>query len=203
MIARALDAGVPAAWVTGDEVYGADPELRAELEARGIGYVLGGGLRPPGAAPAGDTYRADALLRRVPARAWQRVSRRQRRQRPPLLRLGVHPPGPRRPCPGGQAGQRWLLVRRNRAPANWPSTAAGRPARCRWPPWSGSPGSRWTIEERFQTAKGLVGLDQHQVRRWRSWHRWTTLAMLAHAFLVVAAAHRTQPATRHRRADRA
>ncbi len=35
--------------------------------------------------------------------------------------------------------------------------------------------------------KGLVGLDQHQVRRWRSWYRWATLAMLAHAFLVVAA----------------
>jgi hypothetical protein len=49
-------------------------------------------------------------------------------------------------------------------------------------------GRRWTIEERFQTAKGLVGLDQHQVRRWRSWYRWTTLAMVAHAFLVVAAA---------------
>ena len=47
--------------------------------------------------------------------------------------------------------------------------------------------SAWQIEERFQTGKGLVGLDQHQVRRWRSWYRWTTLAMLAHAFLVVAA----------------
>ena len=48
-------------------------------------------------------------------------------------------------------------------------------------------GRRWTVEERFQTGKGLVGLDQHQVRRWRSWYRWITLAMLAHAFLVVAA----------------
>ena len=48
-------------------------------------------------------------------------------------------------------------------------------------------GRRWTIEERFQTGKGLIGLDQHQVRRWRSWYRWVTLAMLAHAFLVVAA----------------
>jgi SRSO17 transposase len=37
MLARALDAGVPAAWVTGDEVYGADPRLRACLEARGVG----------------------------------------------------------------------------------------------------------------------------------------------------------------------
>jgi hypothetical protein len=50
------------------------------------------------------------------------------------------------------------------------------------------------VEERFQTGKGLVGLDQHQVRRWRSWYRWTILAMLAHAFLVVAAG--TEP-TRH------
>jgi hypothetical protein len=39
-----------------------------------------------------------------------------------------------------------------------------------------------------QAAKGLTGLDQHQVRRWTSWHRWTTLAMLAHAFLAVATA---------------
>src|SRR4029434_228396 len=38
-----------------------------------------------------------------------------------------------------------------------------------------------------QTSKRLWGLDQHQVRRWRSWYRWMTLAMLAHAFLVVAA----------------
>jgi hypothetical protein len=49
-------------------------------------------------------------------------------------------------------------------------------------------GQRWRIEESFQAAKGLTGLDQHQVRRWKSWHRWTTLAMLAHAFLAVATA---------------
>jgi SRSO17 transposase len=56
MIRRALDAGVPAAWVAGDEVYGANPGLRAELEARQIGYVLAvacdhpvafGGATPP------------------------------------------------------------------------------------------------------------------------------------------------------------
>jgi hypothetical protein len=35
-------------------------------------------------------------------------------------------------------------------------------------------GRRWAIKERFQTGKGPVGLDQHQVRRWRSWYRWTT-----------------------------
>jgi SRSO17 transposase len=49
-------------------------------------------------------------------------------------------------------------------------------------------GRRWTIEESFQAGKGLTGLDEHQVRRWTSWHRWTILAMLAHAFVAVTAA---------------
>ena len=49
-------------------------------------------------------------------------------------------------------------------------------------------GWRWKVEESFQTGKGLAGLDEHQVRTWTSWHRWVTLAMLAHAFLVVTTA---------------
>lgn len=49
-------------------------------------------------------------------------------------------------------------------------------------------GSRWTVEETFQSSKTLAGLDEHQVRRWDSWHRWVTLALLAHAFLAVTAA---------------
>jgi hypothetical protein len=49
-------------------------------------------------------------------------------------------------------------------------------------------GCRWRIEEAFQATKGLCGLDEHQVRGWRSWHRWVTLAMLAYAFLAVTAA---------------
>ncbi|TCM33220.1 hypothetical protein EV648_1311 [Kribbella sp. VKM Ac-2568] len=54
-------------------------------------------------------------------------------------------------------------------------------------------GQRRTIEESFQASKTLTGLDQHQVRRWTSWHRWTVLAMLAHAFLAsVAATERTE-----------
>src|SRR6266545_4896228 len=82
---------------------------------------------------------------------------------------------------------RWLLVRRNprtgelayylcAGPAGRPLVALVRVA-----------GARWRVEEAFQAGKGLCGLDQHQVRRWRSWYRWVTLAMLAYAFLVVAA----------------
>lgn len=46
-------------------------------------------------------------------------------------------------------------------------------------------GRRWRIEECIQAGKGLAGLDEHQVRRWTSWRRWTILSMLAHAFLAV------------------
>ena len=49
-------------------------------------------------------------------------------------------------------------------------------------------GIRWSIEEGFEQAKGEVGLDQYQVRKWVSWHRHITLALLAHAFLAVVRA---------------
>jgi SRSO17 transposase len=49
-------------------------------------------------------------------------------------------------------------------------------------------GVRWAIEVGFQHAKGQAGLDHYQVRRWDAWHRHITLALLAHAFLVVTRA---------------
>jgi SRSO17 transposase len=44
---------------------------------------------------------------------------------------------------------------------------------------------RWAVEECFAEAKGEVGLDHYEVRRWDSCHRHVTLCLLAHAFLVV------------------
>ena len=37
----------------------------------------------------------------------------------------------------------------------------------------------------FKEAKGEVGLDQYEVRKWDGWYRHITLAMLAHACLAV------------------
>jgi SRSO17 transposase len=68
MIARALGAGTPAGWVTGDEVYGADPRLRAGLERRCIGYVLAVAKDHTAGAGAG-ACRAGALAAWVPRSA--------------------------------------------------------------------------------------------------------------------------------------
>lgn len=45
-------------------------------------------------------------------------------------------------------------------------------------------GKCWMVEESFQVAKGQVGLDEHEVRKWCSWYRHATVCMLAMAFLT-------------------
>ncbi|MFD8767322.1 IS701 family transposase [Streptomyces mirabilis] len=183
MITQALDAGVTASWVTGDEVYGGDPHLSAELERRQVSYVLAVSRKRPIPTRAG-VFTAVMLAHCLPKTAWQRLS------------AGDGAKGHRFydwaqveiDSPASSTGHRSLLIRRNRRTGELafyrcysagpvPLSALVRVA-----------GRRWTVEETFQSAKGLTGLDEHQVRRWTSWHRWTTLAMLAHAFLAVTAA---------------
>ncbi|SFT00383.1 IS701 family transposase [Saccharopolyspora flava] len=183
MIARALDAGVAASWVTGDEVYGADPRLRAELEDRGVGYVLAIGCDRRVATAAG-TFRPDELAARLPKHAWQRLpagaGAKGHRYYDWAL-IDVDPEAT-------PAGHRWLLIRRHRRTKELAFYRCFAAATTALPVLVRVAGTRWRIEESFQTSKGLTGLDQHQVRRWTSWQRWTVLAMLAHAFLTIAAA---------------
>lgn|GEM_PF-1734173 len=54
-------------------------------------------------------------------------------------------------------------------------------------------GSRWAIEESFESAKGEVGLDHYEVRNWDGWYRHITLAMFAHAYLTVVRARAEAP----------
>jgi SRSO17 transposase len=189
MLARALDADLPARWATGDEVYGADPDLRAALEDRRVGDVLaiaGNRRLPTAAGPA----RADALAAALPARAWQRLSagagaKGQRYYDWARLEL----PAPARPGAEEAApGCWWLLVRRSRRTGALAFCRCHHPTPVRLIGLVAVTGRRWTVEEDVQSGMGLAGLDEHQVRRWLPWRRWTPLNMLAHALLVVLAA---------------
>lgn len=73
VVTRFLDAGHRVAWVAGDEVYGCNPRLRAALDKRGTGYVLAVACSHEVTTGAG-TFRADMLARKVPKRAWQKLS---------------------------------------------------------------------------------------------------------------------------------
>jgi SRSO17 transposase len=198
MIIRALFAGVLARWVAGDEVYGADPLLRAELESRRVGYVLAIGCDRRIPTPAG-LIRADELAAAVPRWAWQRLSAGAgaKGQRFYDWALIAHPD----PAAAGTADpadtQRWwLLVRRNNDTGELAFYRCYSPEPVPLRELVRVAGRRWTVEESFQAGKGLAGLDEHQVRRWTSWQRWTLFAMVAHALLAVIAAreHAERPA---------
>jgi len=184
LIDRAVAAAVPASWVAGDEVYGADPKLRTAIRGHGLGYVLAIAANRRVPTHAGP-IRVDALPALIPAHAWQTHSAGDGAHGPRLyswawFRLLAED--------DTDTGIHHLLIRRNDATGElaYLRCYSPRPAPLRT--LVSVAGQRWRIEESFQTAKGLAGIDQHQVRRWASWHRWTTLAMLAHAFLAVATA---------------
>ena len=187
MITRALDAGTPAGWVTGDEVYGADPQLRAGIEERQVSYVLAV-AKSHLVATAGGVVRADVMAARLPPRAWQRLS------------AGAGAKGQRWydwawvAIDPGVPGHRHLLIRRHRRTGELAYYRCYSPRRVPLAVLVAAAGRRWTVEEDFQAGKGLAALDEHQVRRWTSWYRWVTLAMLALAFLTIAAlAEHAQP----------
>ncbi|MCQ4122089.1 IS701 family transposase [Rhodococcus tibetensis] len=181
MIERALDAGVPFGWFTGDEAYGQVGRLRLWLESRGVAHVLAAeevadgdldGVAPAPSPrrdrrPAGDRVAADQLRRRRPRTQvydWAVVDIRPLRER-------------------GRG--HWLLARRSitdpdeiayyicYGPADTEPADFGRVA-----------GSRWAIEECFQTTKNETGLDHYQVRGYPAWYRHITLSM-ATAFLTI------------------
>src|SRR5215213_141199 len=73
VLERALAAGVPASWVTADEVYGGSPALREWLEGRGVWHVLAVKCTEPLAVsgPNGVVHeRAEQLAAAVPAEQW-------------------------------------------------------------------------------------------------------------------------------------
>jgi SRSO17 transposase len=181
MLRRAFEAEVPARWVVADTVYGTARGLRRWLEERERSYVLAVPATQ-GVYHAGRQRQVRALAKLVPEEAWARLS------------AGTGSKGERLydwacvsladPDTQEEAG-RWLLVRRNiddvaelayylaYGPKGTPPEELIRVA-----------GSRWAIEDSFEAAKGAVGLNEYEVRKWEAWHRHITLCLLAHAYLV-------------------
>jgi SRSO17 transposase len=93
--------------------------------------------------------------------------------------------------------ERWALCRRSSAAAgDQASYLVFVPAGTALEAVVRAAGRRWTSAEASEPAKGEVGLDQDEVRSWRGWYRHITLALLAHAYLVVTRAHTWPEMTR-------
>ena len=203
LLERALAAGVPAAWVAADAVYGNDTKFRRALEARDQAYVVA--VRsdspvstwPPFGPP--DRWTVTAVVAAALSAGvvpWQRRSAGEGAQGPrlydwaylpvrPALRDGwVHSVLVRRHSERTDELASYLVY----APAGTALEEVVRVA-----------GARWTIDDLFKQAKGLVGLDQYEVRSWQGWYRHITLALLAFAILTIATkkgARRARPGAR-------
>jgi SRSO17 transposase len=169
------------AFLSGDSVYGDDRALRGWLEQRPQAYVL---------AVSGketvwhnhEQQQVKTILAELPLQGWETLSAGAGSKGPRTydrLRMPLSDPP--------QVGwKRWLLVRRS---ISDPSELTGYIAFAR----AHTPlselvrvaGTRWTVEESIQTAKGEVGLDHYEVRSFTGWYRRMTLAMWASAFLSV------------------
>lgn len=181
MLQRAFEAGVPARWVAADAFYGRSHEFRAWLEERGRAYAVM--VPKTNMVPLGGRKKKiERLAERLPDDAYSEV-------------LPAEDCGQRRPwewaCLGlaadpKQGMSRWLLVRRGsddpeeiafyQAYGPEDTTVEELIRICR---------DRWAIEAAFEEAKGEIGMDHYEVRKWGAWHRYVTLCLLAHAFLVV------------------
>jgi SRSO17 transposase len=188
LIASALDAGVPCAWVLADAVYGSDSRLRRMLEARHQAYVLA--LRcnhhlrfvaPAGLVETDPATLADGL----DDDAWAAHAAGEGSKGPRLYdwaRIAL-------PWTREAGWERWLLIRRSRDnPEKRAYYFVFAPAGTTLAELAGAAGLRWTIEECFQRTKDDLGLDHCEARSWHGWHRHMSLVMAAAAFLAKLAA---------------
>ena len=181
MLERALEAKIPVAWVTGDEVYGGDGRLRRWLEERDVPHVLAVKRSQALWSMRLRQERAFKLAGQLPARAWRQLSAGDGAKGPRVYAWARVPIRPLREPGRGH----WLLVRRRLKDGELAFYVCYGPARTTLAELVGVAGTRWMVECSFQQAKGETGLDHYQVRRYDAWYRHITLAMLANAFLAV------------------
>jgi SRSO17 transposase len=181
MLERAFEADVPARWVVADSFYGRSHAFRVWLEERDRPYAVM--VPKTNAVPLkGRKKKIEHCVERLPKEAFSEV-------RPAgdaggrcpwewaCLDLAADPE---------KGMERWLLVRRSTDdPEDLGFYQAYGPEGTSVEELVRICQERWAVEECFAEAKGEVGLDHYEVRRWDAWHRHITLCLLAHAFLVV------------------
>jgi SRSO17 transposase len=190
MIGRAITTHVPFAWVAADSVYGVG-DIEMALRRAGKSYVLGVNAnhwfgswcaKPLVAGEAKD------IAESLPDEAWKRLS------------AGIGTKGERlydwayceladldaSEYDDNRTGlwTRGLLIRRNPTDGDmayfttWGRKGTSIETLVR------VEGTRWRIEEGFETAKNELGLDHNETRSWHGWHRHVSLVMLAYAMMA-------------------
>jgi SRSO17 transposase len=207
MLEDAWERGVPMAWVTGDEVYGAAAALRDSVADHHRLYVLAVRSNtvvwlerphlvepqqkrygPPApalvlAADAPPFLSVAAMVSSWTDRVWQRLSLADGEKGPRTYDWGCQRiVEPRASMPGPDG---WLLARRSISdPAEIAYYLSNAPDHTPLQTMGSVASARYTVEQCIEEGKGDAGLDAYQIRHWPSWHRHITLSMMAHAWLA-------------------
>jgi len=209
MLADAVAAGVPFRWVGGDSIYGENPTFVQGVRALGKWYVVDvncdtqvwaeqpqviqaqqrpqgkRGSQPKKPLVVGERARIDKLVAALPANAWRRVVVGEGSQGPRMYEyteLTVWFCEDELPTATAER----LLVRRSLGQsAELKYHRSNAPSEIPLQKLAEVRGTRWTIEEDIQSAKGECGLDEYETRGWVGWHHHTALSMLAQAFMTL------------------
>jgi SRSO17 transposase len=194
LLDRAQSLGIRAAFVAGDEVYGGR-ELRRGIRRRGMSYVMAVRANHVVTTGSGRTITAAAAAGMIPARAWHRMrtgsgTKETRHYDWAMVEVTSDD------TPGGHdGGHSVLLARRHRYTGQLSYYRCWTPGPVPLSRLIAIASARWQIEEDHQLSKQVTSLDAGQVIRWKSWHRWTAICLLAYTYLAVAVAvHREHDA---------
>ena len=175
--------GVRWACVTADADYGDNPNFLDGLEQRRQRYVAA--VRADFAVTpsrhGGIKQRADALIGAQPLRSWRTVTWREGSQG--WLRGRFVADRCWRTTAAGRRRLGWLIGEQaadGKRRYYWSNFRAGMPLEA----MVEYAHRRHWVEQCHEEAKGLLGWDQYQGRRWRGFHRHAVTVMLAYSFLV-------------------
>ncbi len=192
MIARAIAAGVPFAWVTGDTVYGVG-EIEMSLRRAGKSYVLG--VTGKHQFCSWDKPRlvggtAAEIAEALEPSDWQRLSAGPGTKGERLYDWAYLELADLSAADFGVdfnfsgTWTRGLLIRRGTTDGALAFFTTWCPAGTSIATLVKVEGTRWAIEDAFETAKNELGLTHNESRSWHGWHRHVSLVMLAYAMLA-------------------
>ncbi len=186
MVRQAVERGLPFRWVTADSVYGDSPTFVQGLRELGKWYVVDSSadarvwLSEPEVIPAGSKgprgrattqakvatkpERVDAVVARLPTKAWRRLVVAEGSQGPRTYEYAfVWVWFSEQGLPSGRER---LLVRRSLGQqAEVKYHRANAPVEVPLEKLAQVRGGHWSVEQSFEAAKGECGLDEYETRR--------------------------------------
>jgi SRSO17 transposase len=193
-------------WVTGDEAFGRDPDLRDRITGRGLWSVAegphdtrvwpqrpatgrptwSGQGRPPTrvrvlAGEAEPTTVAQ-LAAAWPAAAWRQRTIKAGSKGPLVAEFAARRGSAVRDGWPGPEG--WVVRRRNPLTGALKTDLRQAPAKISRATLVRQSGMRWPIETCVAAGKQALGRGEDAGRSWRGWHQQMTRVILAHGFLV-------------------